>query len=125
MQAVIPAARAASTSNDPSQARSVHAVGTAGVVIKAQPGRLYILDVTNHGTTAYVLMVFDKATAPANADAPIWRIPLPAGDKAQLDFAAFGLGCTAGISFAISTAASPDTLTLPGAADCHWHAQYK
>lgn len=126
MMGVLALARAALSSNDPSQGRSTVKVGTAGVLIKgASQGKLYTLDVINTGATAYWLMVFDKATAPVNGDTPIWRRQLPASGELALDFGMFGLYCAAGIGIAISTSAAPDTLTLAGANDIHWAAFYK
>ena len=65
MNQMVKCARAADTSNDPSRSSSSAKVGTNGVVLKGTAGRLYRLDVVNVAATAYFLMVFDKATAPA------------------------------------------------------------
>lgn len=125
MQGVIALARSAISSNDPTQAKSTSKVGTSGVALKSSPGRLYALDITNHGTSAFVLMIFDKASAPTNGDAPIWRRIIPAGGEITLDFGMFGLGCANGIAFAISQSIASDTLTLPATSDCHYGALYK
>ena len=120
--------KAASNTNaghQPDRVRSTAKFGTSGVVLLSKPGRLYRLTVTNHAATAYVLMVFDKATAPANSDIPIWRKLLPASGEADINLEEFGTYCALGIGIAISTAASPDTLTLAAAADAHFAALVK
>lgn len=92
------------------------AFGTAGLIISATPGRLYALTVCNNAAaTKYWVQIFDKATAPANADIPIWEGQAGAVTDREFDFGIHGLYCAAGISIALST--TPATLTLAGATD--------
>lgn len=113
--------------NDVSQGGSGGtAAGLAGIVVKATPGRLYNLAGFNKTATAYTLMVFDKASAPVNTDAPVIRKHLAANGDATIaldELGLFGRAFQNGISIAISS--TPDTLTLAVSADLHWHAQYK
>lgn len=123
MNATIHAARAKNNDNDPKRTTSSAKVGTAAVVLKAAEGRLYRLDVVNVSATAYYVMVFDAATAPTDGDTPIWRRRLPANGELELELETFGLGCTNGIAFAISS--TDATLTLAAADDVHFAAHWK
>lgn len=99
--------------------------GTAGVLIKAAArGRLYKLRTMNKAATAYTIMIFDKATAPVNADVPIWRASLAnvIGSENELDFNLWGLQFNNGLGIAISS--TPGTLTLAVALDAFFHALY-
>lgn len=120
---IFPIARAANGDNDPQRTSSAAKVGTAGILLKSSGGRLYRLDVVNVAATAYYLMVFNKATAPANGDTPVWRRRLPVSSELALDLGAFGLACPLGIGFAISS--TDGTLTLAVADDIHYAAWWK
>jgi hypothetical protein len=123
-EGIFPVARGAPGPNDPSQYDSGSAlVGTAGVVIKASQGKLYKIAAVNNAATPYILMVFDKATAPVNNDVPIWRRRLPASGEIEVDFGLFGIGGTAGLSWAISSTVA--RLTLAVSADVSVSAIYK
>jgi hypothetical protein len=111
------------TGFDPSRSTSSAKFGTAGVALKSTQGRLYRLDVVNASATAYFVMVFSKATAPVNGDAPIWRRRLPASGEVSIALEEFGLYCAAGIGIAISS--TDGTLTLAAATDAHYAAQWK
>jgi hypothetical protein len=102
-------------------------VGTAGVSVKASPGRVRLIRVYNKNTvpTSFVAMVVDKATAPVNADAPIDR-QLVAGNGGTVLFDYGPEGCyfANGIALAASTVASPDTVTLIAANDMHFFIEW-
>lgn len=123
MNAITKAARSQNGDNDPNRTSSTAKVGTAGILLKASKGRLYRLDVVNVSATAYYLMVFDKASAPVNADIPIWRRRLPVSTELVLDLEEFGLACALGIGFAISS--TDAALTLAIADDIHFAAHWK
>lgn len=92
------------------------AAGTAGVVISAKPGRFYRAEVQNGAATAYFVQVFDKATAPVNADVPVYSKRLPLSGECEIDLTDVnGIVCLAGISIAISS--TPGVLTLALATD--------
>lgn len=126
-EGTFPIARAASSANDPSQATSGGTpVGTAGVNLKATAGRLYHLAAYNKSGTAYILMVFNKATAPVNSDAPVLRKHIAAHGDCVIghdELGEFGQYFSAGIGIAISS--TDDTLTLAVSDDMHFHALYK
>ncbi len=101
------------------------AVGTAGVAIKATPGRLRKIIVTNTAAgTIFCFHLMNSSTAPINGAVPVVRKVLPAASTIEIDFSESGLYLSAGISFAISTAASPGSLTLAGTSDCYVSALY-
>lgn len=68
------------------------------------------------------LMVFNKATAPANNDVPILRALLPAGGQASIDLGVYGLAVPDGIAVAVSTTAN--LLTLPGSGEAYFQVSY-
>lgn len=125
MEGVFIAARAADNSNDPSRYTSAAAEGTAGIAVKTTPGRVYGATVEVISATQYWFMVFDKATAAINGDTPIYRKRLSANGSVDLPswISDRGLGCTKGISFALSSTSG--TLTLAVAADMLVAAHYK
>lgn len=73
------------------------------------------------------LMLFDKATAPANNDVPIWRAALPnqgAGiGECGISFADRPIAVSLGLGIAISTTAN--VLTLPGAGQAYFMVSYR
>lgn len=89
------------------------AAGTAGISISAKPGRVYRLIVENGSATAYFVQLFDKATAPVNADVPIWEKRLPVSTECEIDLTNInGLPCVNGIGLAISSTAGSLTLAI-------------
>jgi hypothetical protein len=95
---------------------STAAEGTAGVAVSAVPGRFYRAQAQNTGAAAYWFQVFDKASAPANNDVPVYAAKLPAGGECEIDLTPTnGIACTSGIAIAISSTAGQ--LTLPASAD--------
>lgn len=108
---------------------SAAVVGTAGINIKASPGRLRQIRATNKSTTVqYWLLIVNKASAPVANDLPVWAIELPAltaaGVKADgdADFGPAGLYLSAGLSYALST--TSDKVTLAASADAMVYAKY-
>lgn len=90
--------------------------GTAGTLVKsAAPGRIYKVRAKCLSATAYTLMVFDKAIAPVNGDAPIWQWDLPVSGEVADDFSLWGLQYKLGLGLAISS--TKGTLTLAVAND--------
>jgi hypothetical protein len=104
--------------------------GTAGIVVKpfaqvngvGNRARLYKFRAKNKAATAYTLMFFDKVTAIANGDAPIWQMDLPVSGEVGDDFGLWGLLFQNGIQAAISSTAT--TLTLAVANDVLLKALY-
>lgn len=79
--------------------------------IKATPGNIFSVYVTNDNAAVRYLQIHNKATAPAAGDAPVEVFKIPAGTANNpgvliLDegfFARGGLHLSTGIGFAIST----------------------
>ena len=95
------------------RATSGTAAGTAGIVIVAKPGRFYRGVFENGAATAYYLQIFDKATAPVNADVPIYEKRLPSSGEVEIDLTNVnGLPCVVGISIAISSTGGSLTLAV-------------
>lgn len=115
--------RAQDTTDDPKTAASALAVGTAGIVLKAAPGRLYGLNAINTSGAIVYLMIFDATAAPSAAANPKYQVAIPATGAVSLDqaIALYGLGCKNGITIAFST--TPSALTYATAV-CHYSALY-
>lgn len=93
------------------------------LVVRATPGRLHELNVcTDSGSERFVL-VFDKATDPVNADVPVFRFRIGAGERTyRLAPNARGYRFAKGISVALSS--TMHELTLPGAAEAFIEAAH-
>jgi hypothetical protein len=103
------------------------AVGTSGVSVKASPGRVRRLSITNkNATTGFYLMLHNKASAPVNSDAPVDRFWVPERDVTAkdtvntvvIDFGPEGRYFSTGIGIAASS--TVDTVTLLAGLDCHY-----
>lgn len=105
--------------------RKLNAAKANVLVIKAEGGYLYdVHTITDSGSARFV-MVFDKATAPENGDAPCCREYISAGQKSlPIHFEEDGrpMRFAKGISLALST--TIDTLTLPDDAEGWFDAGY-
>ncbi len=104
------------------------AIGTAGVSIKAAPGRVRRITVTNkNATTGFYFMLHNKASAPVASDAPVERYWVPERDATVketintiiVDFGPDGLYLGTGIGIAASSAV--DSVTLLAGLDCHYN----
>jgi hypothetical protein len=101
---------------------------TAGVaaetaVAKASAGRFFSCDVvlTTPFPTDRWLMIFDKGSAPINADVPVFRARV-GGGWASIDLGVYGRVLASGVAVAIST--TVDTLTLPGGGEAFFQVGY-
>lgn len=94
------------------------AAAAASLVGKASAGNLYGFNVKAiDAGTAQKLLVFDSATVPADgAVAPILAYDVPAAGTLSQSFNP-PIRCSAGISFALSSAVTPFTKTLSAAAN--------
>ncbi|MBK6520315.1 MAG: hypothetical protein IPM79_16040 [Polyangiaceae bacterium] len=84
-------------------------------VIKASAGNLLSLEISSRHTGAVWLHIVDKATNPANGDAPLWRTTVAANAVFQLNrsmLSEAGIRLSNGIAWAISTTRA--TVTLVG-----------
>lgn len=91
-------------------------VGVAGAVAKAAPGRLYGWHVSNAAVAAAYVKVYDKATAPTQADTPVLTLAIPAGGVATATLGP-GLAFAAGIAIRGTTAAADNSTAAPAAGD--------
>jgi hypothetical protein len=91
-------------------------VGVTGAVAKAAPGRLYGWHVSNAAAAAAYVKVYDKATAPTEADTPVLTLAIPAASAA---FATVGPGIAfaAGIAVRATTAIADNSTAAPAAND--------
>lgn len=91
-------------------------VGVTGAVAKAAAGRLYGWHLSNAAVAAAYVKVYDKATAPTQADTPVLTLAIPASGVA---FATIGPGIAfaAGISIRATTAMADNSTAAPTAND--------
>lgn len=106
-------------------------VGTAGVSVKASPGRVRrIIAVNASATAGFYVMLHNKASAPVAADVPVTRRWVPARDATDkaavndtvLDFGPGGIYLDTGIGLAASSTVG--SVTLLGSADCHYSIEW-
>ena len=91
----------------------------ASKIIKASPGTLTHLVVTNTKASAQFCQVFDSATLPAESAVPLVSFKLPAGDARSYDIGGPGMPFTAGIVACNSSTQGTKTI---GSADCLFFA---
>lgn len=99
----VPASQAFGGSTSP---YSLISAGTVNAtVVKATPGNIYDLIVSNVNAAARYLKLYDKATAPAETDTPVMRILLPGNATGAGIAKSFvsGLAFNSGISFRLTT----------------------
>lgn len=100
------------------------------VLIKATPGNLFSLLVTNQNIARRYLQIFDRTTAPVSGASSVYSIPLAGGSTVvpgQLSlgenfFGAGGLYFTSGIAVGVSTSAG--TFVPATVADHTLHGTY-
>lgn len=106
---------------------------TVSAAVKASAGRLFSVHARiSHATAAGAwLMLFDKASAPAGGDTPVWRCWIQANTATNISaeagrdfFGPQGLAFAAGLSWGVSTTAA--TYTAIGAVvNGHINISYK
>jgi hypothetical protein len=92
-------------------ARDISVVAT-GVVIKNSPGQIYSIHAVNINAAARYLKVYDKATAPTQADTPALTIHLPATGSREILFP-IGVEFSAGISIRVTTGVADNDTGAP------------
>lgn len=85
-----------------------------GQVVKSSPGSLYGLSVSNTGTAARYLKIYDKATAATAADTPIITLTVPAGATITWPENQPLLFFSTGISVRATTLIADNDNTAPG-----------
>lgn len=100
---------------------SASTAAEASRVIKASSGRLQWINVTTSRTSDQYFQIFNSATVPADATAPIYVFKLPADSTVYIDFSSIGSYFSTGISVSNSTTMATKTI---GSADCYITAEY-
>jgi hypothetical protein len=98
-------------------------LAATGQVVKAAGGRVYGYDLHNSGASAAYVKIYNKATAPTQADTPIRTIHIPAaGSKAYTSNV--GIAFPLGISCRAVTEVADSGTTAPGANEVIVHIDY-
>lgn len=92
-------------------------VGTTGAVVKAYKGGLFEYYIYNNSAAVLFLKLYDKATAPTQADTPIRTLPIPASNGANLCIPD-GIGFTNGLSIRATTGVADNDTGAPGSNEC-------
>jgi hypothetical protein len=85
-------------------------------VVKAAPGQVYGLTLSNTNAAARYVKLYDKATNPASTDTPALSVQVPANGSRDLAFPA-GMAFANGIGLRITTGAADNDANGAGAAD--------
>lgn len=97
----------------------------SGVVIKASAGKVYGWYINNNGSGTRRVKLYNKATAPTNADTPVLRLAIPAGAAANLaDEAGFDQ-FSSGISIRCVQGVADNDNTAPTTNDLEVNIWYK
>jgi hypothetical protein len=99
-------------------------LSTTGQVVKSSPAQLYGYYFYNNAAATRYVKLYDKATAPTNADTPILTIALPAGAAANV-FSDVGLTFHAGLSARACQGVLDNDNTAPSANDVVINLFYK
>lgn len=100
----IPTTPTPSATGGLSNSRTISAATTNATVVKATPGKVHKVIVSNINVAARYLKLYNKATAPTvGTDVPVITLLLPALSQQQLDLSDLGLQFSAGIGFALTT----------------------
>jgi hypothetical protein len=100
----IPTTPTPSATGGLSNSRTISAATTNATVVKATPGKVHRVIVSNINAAARYLKLYNKATAPTvGTDVPVITLLLPAASQQQLDLSDLGLQFSAGIGFALTT----------------------
>jgi hypothetical protein len=103
--------------------RSLSVIAT-GAIIKATHGQIYSIHAINVNAAARYLKVYNKATAPTEADTPVLTIHLPASGSRELLFP-IGIEFSAGISIRATTELADNGTTAPTANETIVNLTYK
>lgn len=92
------------------------ALSTAAVIaaaIKAKPGQVYGIAVCNNGANEMFLRLYDKASAPATTDTPVYRMMIPGNAAGTVTSVVIpdGLFFPTGIGIRVSGAVADDDNT--------------
>jgi hypothetical protein len=105
--------------------RSLSVLAT-GAVVKTGPGALTGYYLSNSGAAARYVKLYDKATAPTEADTPKLTLFLGAAPfVANLHFGDSGPGFAHGIGIRATTEAADNGTTAPGAGEVIANIYYR
>lgn len=99
-------------------------LGTTGQVAKNGAGQIYSYYLYNNATATRYIKIYDKATAPTNADTPVMTYPLPAGSAANVAFPN-GVAFANGISLRATTGVADNDTGAPSTNDVIVNVNYK
>lgn len=99
-------------------------LGVTGQIVKATPGQVYGYYVANLSASWRYLKWYDKATAPTQADTPVFTYPLPPNSAGHRGNPA-GIVFAAGISVRATTALADNDVGAPTANDVVMNAEYR
>jgi hypothetical protein len=99
--------------------------GVTGSIVKALPGQIMNIFVSNIDTKFVVLKIYNKATAPTSSDTPIATFPINTVTQSFLDFSSEPIVCAAGISIRASGAVADADTTATTASTCVVFMEYK
>lgn len=87
--------------------------GVVNANIKGSAGTIYSIDITNNNSTPVFARLYDKATAPATTDTPIWRgiVPGNSGAAGMVRVFSQGLKTVSGIGIRITGAIADNDAT--------------
>jgi len=91
-------------------------LSVTGQVIKASAGQVYGWYLFNNASSVRYLKIYNKATAPTQADTPVMTIPIPATSGANVEYN-IGLEFTAGISVRATTGIADSNTDAPSTND--------
>ncbi len=98
-------------------------LAATGQVVKAAGGRVYGYDLINSGASAAYVKIYNKATAPTQADTPVRTIHVAAGGQRTYT-SLVGIAFTLGISCRAVTEVADSGTTAPGANEVVVHIDY-
>jgi hypothetical protein len=95
--------------------RSINA-GVTGQIVKAGPGKLLSIHAHNVNASTRFLKIYNKATAPTEADTPKMTIPLTTGNSTFF-LGDIGADFSAGISIRATTELADNSTGAPTASE--------
>jgi hypothetical protein len=114
-----------SASGGLSRARVAAASGTNATSVKALPGQVYGMSLSNTTANARYFKLYDKGSAPTvGSDTPAWTELVPASGGRVVEFS-MGIPLSTGIAYAITTGAADSDTGACTADDVHGVLLYK
>lgn len=113
--------QSASSSASGALSRAANTALATSLVIKAGPGRLYSLLITNTKATAQFIQIHNTTSLPSDTAVPIYSFYVQPNSSASLGAEDFGDYFSTGITVCNSSTAATKTI---GSADCWFTARY-